>query len=117
MLVGLLIEHFEGKFPVWLSPEQVRILPLSDKFLEPAAAASKKLAEAGVRVTVDKAAEKLGAKIRLARLDRVPYILVIGGQEAETNSVSVRYRADDLGTIPLDEFVSTISTQIKERSL
>jgi len=114
--VGLLIEHFEGKFPVWLSPEQVRILPLSDKFLEPAAAASKKLAEAGVRVTVDKAAEKLGAKIRLARLDRVPYILVIGGQEAETNSVSVRYRADDLGTIPLDEFVSTISTQIKERS-
>jgi len=116
--VGLLIEHFEGKFPVWLSPEQARILPLSDKFLEPAAAAAKKLADAGVRVSVDKAAEKLGAKIRLARLDRVPYILVIGGQEAETNSVSVRSRAQgDLGTIPLDEFVSTISKEISDKSL
>jgi len=116
--VGLLIEHFEGKFPVWLSPEQARILPLSDKFLEAGQAAAKKLADAGVRVSVDKAAEKLGAKIRLARLDRVPYILVIGGQEAENNTVSVRHRTlGDLGSIPLDEFVSTISKEISDKSL
>ena len=115
--VGLLIEHFEGKFPTWLSPEQARILPLSDKFLDAAEAAAKKLADSGVRVSIDRAAEKLGAKIRLARLDRIPYILVIGGQEAETNSVSVRHRAKDLGTIPLDEFVSNISKEINDRSL
>lgn len=116
--VGLLIEHFEGKFPTWLAPEQVRVLPLSDKFLEHGEAAAKRLADAGVRVSVDRAAEKLGAKIRLARLDRVPYMLVIGGQEAETNSVSVRHRdRQDLGTVTLDEFVSTISKEINDRSL
>ncbi|MGJ8654896.1 MAG: threonine--tRNA ligase [Akkermansiaceae bacterium] len=116
--VGLLIEHFEGKFPTWLAPEQVRVLPLSDKFLEHGEAAAKRLADAGVRVSVDRAAEKLGAKIRLARLDRVPYMLVIGGQEAETNSVSVRHRdRQDLGTVTLDEFVSNISKEINDRSL
>ena len=116
--VGLLIEHFEGKFPTWLAPEQVRVLPLSDKFIEHGEAAAKRLADAGVRVSVDRAAEKLGAKIRLARLDRVPYMLVIGGQEAETNSVSVRHLVrQDLGTVTLDEFVSNISKEIKDRSL
>lgn len=115
---GLLIEHFEGKFPTWLAPEQVRVLPLSDKFLEHGEAAAKKLADAGVRVSIDRAAEKLGAKIRLARLDRVPYMLVIGGQEAESNSVSVRHRdKENLGTIPLDEFVSNISQEISDRAL
>ena len=116
--VGLLIEHFEGKFPTWLAPEQVRVLPLSDKYIEHGEAAAKKLADIGVRVSVDRASEKLGAKIRLARLDRVPYMLVIGGQEAETNSVSVRHRdRQDLGTMPLDEFVSNISKEISDRSL
>ncbi len=116
--VGLLIEHFEGKFPTWLAPEQVRVLPLSDKFMVEGEAAAKRLADAGVRVSVDRAAEKLGAKIRLARLDRVPYMLVIGGKEAETNSVSVRHRdKQDLGTFTLDEFVTNISKEISDRSL
>lgn len=116
--VGLLIEHFEGKFPTWLAPEQVRVLPLSDKFLVEGEAAAKRLAEAGVRVSVDRAAEKLGAKIRLARLDRVPYMLVIGGKEAETNSVSVRHRdKQDLGTFTLDDFVTNITNEINDRSL
>ncbi len=116
--VGLLIEHFEGKFPTWLAPEQVRVLPLSDKFIEHGEAAAKRLADIGVRVSVDRASEKLGAKIRLARLGRVPYMLVIGGQEAETNSVSVRHRdRQDLGTVSLDEFVSNISKEISEKSL
>lgn len=116
--VGLLIEHFEGKFPTWLAPEQVRVLPLSDKYIEHANAAAAQLADIGVRVGVDRASEKLGAKIRLARLDRVPYMLVIGAQEAESNSVSVRHRdRDDLGVKPLDEFISLIQSEIAERSL
>lgn len=116
--VGLLIEHFEGKFPTWLAPEQVRVLPLSDKFIEHGDAAAKQLANVGVRVTVDRASEKLGAKIRLARLDRVPYMLVIGGQEAETNSVSVRHRdRQDLGTVTLEEFIATITKEISEKAL
>jgi len=116
--VGLLIEHFGGKFPTWLAPEQVRVLPLSDKFLVEAESAAKELADVGVRVSVDRAAEKLGAKIRLARLDRVPYMLVIGGKEAETNSVSVRHRdKQDLGIFKLDEFIANINREISERSL
>ncbi len=115
---GLLIEHFEAKFPTWLAPEQVRIIPLSDKFLESCEAASAELANAGVRVTIDRAAEKVGAKIRLARLDRVPYMLVIGGREAETNSVSVRHRdLEDLGARPLSQFVEDITEEIENREL
>ena len=75
---GVLIEHFAGKFPTWLAPEQVRVLPISEKTLEHAEAAAAKLADAGVRVTVDRSSDKIGAKIRNARLDRVPYMLVIG---------------------------------------
>lgn len=115
---GLLIEHFEGKFPTWLAPEQVRIIPLSDKFLDNAEEASVALAESGVRVTVDRANEKVGAKIRTARLERVPYMLVIGGREAETKSVSVRHRDyDDLGARPLEQFVRDITEEISNRSL
>ncbi|PQJ29828.1 threonine--tRNA ligase [Rubritalea profundi] len=116
--VGLLIEHFEGKFPTWLAPEQVRVLPISDKYIEHAEAAAKKLTDIGARVSVDRASEKLGAKIRLARLDRVPYMLVIGAQEAESNTVSVRHRDRmDLGARPLDEFIKDLHTEISSRSL
>ncbi|MDC0287509.1 threonine--tRNA ligase, partial [Akkermansiaceae bacterium] len=90
--VGLLIEHFEGKFPVWLAPEQVRVLPISEKFTKEAEALVKSLADAGARVTVDNTGDKIGAKIRLARMDRVPYLAVIGAREVEENSVSVRHR-------------------------
>jgi threonyl-tRNA synthetase len=115
---GLLIEHFEGKFPTWLAPEQVRVLPISDKFLEAAEAAATKLAEAGVRVTVDRSSDKVGAKIRNTRLERVPYMLVLGAKEVEEGTVSVRHRdKEDLGTRPLDEFVTDIAREIRERSL
>ena len=116
--VGLLIEHFEGKFPTWLAPEQVRVLPISEKYSKEADELAKELAEVGVRVTVDHAGDKIGAKIRLARLDRVPYMLVIGAREAESGTVSVRHRdRDDLGSMPLNEFVSNIQTEIASRSL
>ena len=115
---GLLIEHFEGKFPTWLAPEQVRVLPISEKFNDAADETVKKLVDIGVRVSADRNADKVGAKIRLARLDRVPYMLVIGAREAESGTVSVRHRdRDDLGAMPIDEFVQTIQQEIASRSL
>jgi threonyl-tRNA synthetase len=115
---GLLIEHFEGKFPTWLSPEQVRVLPISDKFLEAAEAVTTQLAEAGVRVSLDGSSDKVGAKIRNARLERIPYMLVLGAKEVEEGTVSVRHRdKDDLGAKPLDQFIAEITAEIRERSL
>jgi threonyl-tRNA synthetase len=115
---GLLIEHFEGKFPTWLAPEQVRVLPISEKTMEFAEAAAAQLADAGVRVTVDRDSDKIGAKIRLARLARVPYMLVIGQREAEEGTVSVRHRdKDDLGAKPLADFIAEVTEEIRSRSL
>jgi threonyl-tRNA synthetase len=115
---GLLIEHFEGKFPAWLAPEQVRVIPISEKTLEAAEATAAKLADLGVRVAVDRTNEKVGAKIRNARLDRVPYMLVIGAKEVEEGTVSVRHRDnEDLITLTLEEFTAKITAEIKERSL
>jgi len=115
---GLLIEHFEGKFPTWLAPEQVRVLPISEKTLEYAEAAAARLSDLGVRLTLDRSGDKIGAKIRNARLDRVPYMLVIGQREADDGTVSVRHRdKDDLGTKMLDEFITEITQEIKSRSL
>ncbi|MCH2065169.1 MAG: threonine--tRNA ligase [Roseibacillus sp.] len=116
--VGLLIEHFEGKFPVWLAPEQVRVLSISEKHNPYAEEAARMLAEDGVRVASDLGGDKIGAKIRLARLDRVPYMLIIGAREEESQSVSVRHRdRDDLGTMTLNDFVSQVCEEIRNRSL
>ena len=115
---GLLIEHFEGKFPAWLAPEQVRVIPISEKTLEAAEATAAKLADLGVRVSVDRTNEKVGAKIRTARLDRVPYMLVLGAKEVEDGTVSIRYRDhEELATMTLEEFTAKITTEIRERSL
>lgn len=116
--VGLLIEHFEGKFPTWLAPEQVRVLPISEKFTTEAEALVKSLADVGARVAIDNTGDKIGAKIRLARMDRVPYLAVIGAKEVEEDSVSVRQRDQgDLGSIPINDFISKISQDITTRSL
>ena len=116
--VGLLIEHFEGKFPTWLAPEQVRILPISEKYSKEADKLAMELSEAGARVSVDHAGDKIGAKIRLARMDRIPYLAVLGAREVEENSVSVRHRDQgDLGSISTNDFVSKISQDISNRSL
>ncbi|MGC6458750.1 MAG: threonine--tRNA ligase [Akkermansiaceae bacterium] len=116
--VGLLIEHFEGKFPTWLAPEQVRILPISEKFSAEADVIAERLTEARVRVSVDHAGDKIGAKIRLARMDRIPYLAVLGAREVEENSVSVRHRdRGDLGSLPTNDFVNQILKDISSRSL
>lgn len=115
---GLLIEHFEGKFPTWLAPEQVRVLPISEKTLEYAENAAEELSEAGVRLSVDRSSDKIGAKIRNTRLDRVPYMLVIGQREVEEGTVAVRHRdKEDMGTMPIEEFVVMIKKEITERHL
>jgi threonyl-tRNA synthetase len=115
---GLLIEHFEGKFPTWLSPEQVRVLPISEKFLEAAEAVTTQLAEAGVRVSLDSSSDKVGAKIRNARMERIPYMLVLGAKEVEEGTVSIRHRdKDDLGAKPLEQFIEEITAEIRERRL
>ena len=115
---GLLIEHFEGKFPVWLAPEQVRVLTISDKFDDYANEVAQKLASQGIRVKIDSSSDKIGAKIRLSRLDRVPYFLVIGAKEEEEKTVSVRHRdLQDLGVFPLDHAVAQIAEEARENLL
>ena len=116
--VGVLIEHFAGKFPTWLSPEQVRILPISEKFFEAAEAVYESLREAGVRVKVDRSNDKVGAKIRLAQLARIPYMLIIGAKEQEQNQVSVRHRdRGDEGALGVDDFREKVVAEIRSRSL
>ncbi|MBK1881999.1 threonine--tRNA ligase [Luteolibacter pohnpeiensis] len=115
---GLLIEHFEGKFPTWLAPEQVRVLPISDKTLEAAEEIVAKLANAGVRVAIDRSPDKIGAKIRNTRLERVPYMLVLGAREVEEGTVSVRHRdREELATMSVDQFITEITEEIKNRCL
>lgn len=116
--VGVLIEHFAGAFPVWLAPEQARVLPVSDKVAVYAAEVAGVLKSAGVRASVDASQDKLGAKIRLAQVEKVPYMLVVGGKEAESRAVSVRSRkAGDEGVQPLQNFVERIKQEISERVL
>ncbi|MDO5450023.1 MAG: threonine--tRNA ligase [Akkermansia sp.] len=113
---GLLIEHFAGKFPTWLAPEQVRVLPISEKVAEYAEQVRASLAAAGVRVTLDEAPDKIGAKIRNSRLDRVPYMLVLGQREAEQGLVSVRHRdLDDLGNMTVADFITAVKDEIGKR--
>jgi threonyl-tRNA synthetase len=115
---GLLIEHFEGKFPTWLAPEQVRVIPVSEKTLAEAEVVTAKLADLGIRVALDRSNEKVGAKIRVARLDRVPYMIVLGQKEAEDGTVSIRHRDHEaLTTQTLEEFISHLTGEIKQRSL
>ena len=116
--VGVLIEHFAGAFPVWLAPEQARVLPVSDKVAVYATEVAAALRAAGARVGVDRSQDKLGAKIRLAQVEKVPYMLVVGGKEAESRAVSVRSRkAGDEGVQPLQNFVERIKQEITERVL
>lgn len=106
--IGILIEHFAGKFPAWLSPVQVKILPIADRFHEYAEEVAAALAKQGIRYEIDYRAEKIGYKIREARLDKVPYMLIVGQKEAENGIVSVRDREQgDVGVFSVEDFVKT----------
>ena len=116
--IGILIEHFAGAFPTWLSPEQVRVLPISYKYLDYANQVNAKLNEEGIRSSVDSRAEKIGYKIRDARLMKVPYMLIVGAKEEEQGLVSVRSRfAGDEGQTELASFVDSIKEEVRTRTL
>ncbi|MFQ6842789.1 MAG: threonine--tRNA ligase [Lachnospiraceae bacterium] len=116
--IGILIEHFAGAFPTWLSPEQVRVLPISDKYLDYANQVNAKLNEEGIRSSVDSRAEKIGYKIRDARLMKVPYMLIVGAKEEEQGLVSVRSRfAGDEGQTELASFIDSIKEEVRTRTL
>ncbi len=112
--MAFLIEETKGAFPVWLSPVQVKILPITDNHLEYAKKVEQKLLDIGVRAEVDDRSEKTGYKIREAQLSKVPYMLIVGDKEIENNAVSVRDRKDgDIGQMPVDDFVNRIEKEIK----
>lgn len=113
-----LIEKYAGKFPTWLCPEQVRVLPISDKYETYANEILKELKKNGIDATVDNRSEKIGFKIREARLDKLPYMLVVGQQEEADGTVSVRSRfAGDEGVKPLQEFISAICEEIRTKEI
>lgn len=113
-----LIEKYAGKFPTWLCPEQVRVLPVSEKYEDYAQEVFRELRRNGVDVTVDNSAERLGYKLRQAQMDRLPYMLVVGAKEEEDRTVSVRSRfAGDEGVKPLGEFVNQICEEIRTKEI
>ena len=115
--LALLIEKYAGAFPMWLAPEQVRILPISDKYLDAAYDVKKKLADSGIRVELDDRAEKVGYKIREAQLQKVPYMLIVGEKEVETNTVSIRSRKNgDMGALSIEEFIKNALEEIETKA-
>ena len=113
--IGILIEHYAGKFPVWLSPVQVKVLTVSGKYLEYAQHIVQELKDKEVRAELDDRNEKLGYKIREARMDKVPYIIIVGEKEQENGTISVRSRdaaegKQDLGEMQLSELIKMIQT-------
>ncbi len=115
--IGILIEHFAGKFPVWLSPVQVKILPITDRQIAYANELCDKMKSAGIRVLVDDRSEKIGYKIREAQMSKVPYMLVVGEKEMEAGQVAVRRRdKGDMGAISADEFIATVCKEIEDKT-
>ncbi len=116
--IGILIEHFAGAFPTWLSPVQVKVLPISDKYMDYGKKVLAALDEAGIRAEIDTRAEKIGYKIREAQMNKIPYMLVVGAKEEETGVVSVRSRfAGDEGQQGLDEFIAALKKEIAEKTI
>jgi len=115
---GVLIEHFGGDFPVWLAPEQIRLVPISDKVNDYGRNLLGQLRAAGLRATLDEHSDKLGAKIRRAELEKIPYTLVLGAKEAEAQSVSVRSRArGDEGVLPFAQYLERVKQEVSTRAL
>jgi len=111
--MGILIEHYNGAFPLWLAPEQMRVLPISDKFLDYAKQVEGELVKAGFRVTVDQSSDRVNNKIRVAQQEKLPYMLIVGGKDEAHGTVSVRDRSHrDLGAMALQEFIEKAQHEI-----
>ena len=116
--IGVITEHFAGAFPLWLAPEQVKILPISDRFHDYAEELRAKLDAAGLRVSVDTRSEKIGYKIREAQLHKIPYMLVIGEKEVESGTVSVRKRGEgDIGAMGIGDFIDSAAKDVNEKNI
>ncbi|MFO0876770.1 MAG: threonine--tRNA ligase [Gemmataceae bacterium] len=116
--MGILIEHFAGAFPLWLAPEQIRVMPITDEIMPYGKQVEARLQAAGFRVTGDYRPEKVNYKIREAQLEKIPYMLVVGKKEQEAGTVSVRDRVDgDLGAIPLEEVVNRLTAEVREKRI
>lgn len=114
--MGCLLEHYGGAFPVWLSPVQAVIIPIADRHLDYARQLESRLLEAGLRAEVDSRSERMNAKVRDAQLQKVPYMLIVGDQEAEAGQVAVRLRSgQNLGPRPLDDFLGLALEEIREK--
>ena len=114
--IGILTEHYAGAYPTWLAPVQAIVLPITDKFNAYAAQVAEQLTQAGVRVEVDHRNEKIGYKIREAQMQKIPYMLVVGEKEASSQTVSLRKRGEgDLGAVSVEQLVSDLVCEIKER--
>ena len=115
--LALLLEKYAGAMPMWLSPEQVRVLPISERLFDKAAEINQKLKDAGIRATMDERNEKIGYKIREAQMEKIPYMLIIGDKEVEAGTVSVRSRKDgDKGSMTVEEFIDGALEEIKTRA-
>ena len=115
---GIMIEHYAGAFPLWLAPEQVRVLPLTEKQRDYALAVGEQLRQVGVRYSVDERSEKVGAKIRHAQLAKIPYMLIVGPKEAADGTVAVRARPlGDVGSRKMDAFLATLLQEQTSRAL
>ena len=116
--IGILIEHFAGAFPTWLAPVQVKVLPISEKFLDYGEKIKKSLEDAGIRAELDVRSEKIGYKIREAQNQKIPFMLVVGAKEEELGVVAVRTRlGGDQGQKSLDDFVAEIKSEIAEKRM
>jgi threonyl-tRNA synthetase len=115
--MAMLIEHFAGAFPVWLSPLQVMVIPIADRHVEYASEVAERLKAADIRVEVDERGERMNAKVRDAQLQKIPYMLVVGDKEAAANAVAVRLRTNEnLGAMPLDDFLARIADRVRTKS-
>ena len=114
--IGILIEHYAGKFPTWLAPVQVKVLPISEKNAEYAKKVHSAMREAGIRAELDERNEKIGYKIREAQLEKVPYMVIVGAKEEEDGTVSVRRRDTvDNESMNTEEFIKLVAAEIKEK--
>ena len=113
---GILIEHYSGNFPLWLTPTQVRVLPISEKYIDYGQEVLEKLKESGIRADIDSRSEKIGYRIREAEHMKINYMLIVGDKEKESKTVSVRKHIDgDLGTMSIDDSIAKFLDEIKRR--
>jgi threonyl-tRNA synthetase len=115
--IGILIEHYEGKFPLWIAPNQIEIIPVSEHFIEYADKVYDRLVKEGIRVEKNYKNETLKYKIRLAQLSKVPYMLILGEKEQSTNTVNIRIRdKGEIGQVPIDDFIEKIKNEINNKN-